>query len=174
MRIEAPCRTAHPAARPQHAAVHIDRQPAQTQPLDLHEDQIADQVAQRLQGLLGEGLQPGDHGAIRREPVESAEAQDDRIDAEKRQVRDPSAPHNDQPHHGQEHPDEPVVPLSPQPPDRGRHALSELEHLEEAPDQLQSAVCGDALLGERDRNVGMGSSANPALRYSHNSGPPVS
>ena len=104
--------------------------------------------------------------------MQTTEAQEDRIDAQEGEVRDPSAPYDKQPDDGQQGTREPVVPASSESAHPSAHAGPKVDEIEEAPDELQAAVGRNPFLRKRDRQVPR-ASTNLALRYPHPCGPPV-
>jgi hypothetical protein len=105
--------------------------------------------------------------------VERAEAREDRIDPEERQMDHPGAAHVQEAHYGEQDPDESVVAFPIVTPHRLFDAPAKVEGFEGAANELQATVRRDALFGGGDRKI-VDASANLAFRYPHNSGRPVS
>jgi hypothetical protein len=111
MGIEAPLGAVHLGARAQHRPIEVDREPGEAAALDLLIDQVADQGTEPLEQGRGEDLEPAHHGAVRRHEVEPRKAQQDRIRANKRQVRHAQAPDHEEPDQQQDDPDRTEVAL---------------------------------------------------------------
>ncbi len=102
--------------------------------------------------------------------MKAAETKKDGIGAEEGKVRHASAAHNDQTHHAQQNPNEPVVASPIVALHRSLSPEAKVEAMKEKTNQFQAAPSRDSLIGEGDRKI-LNSSANLALRYPHNSGP---
>jgi hypothetical protein len=107
--VEAPLRAVHLGAGAQNRPIEVDRQPRQTGALDLVVHQVPNQVGEPLEGRRGEGLQPGDHRAIRGRAVKPREAQQDGIDSDEGQMADAKPPDHQKADQQQHHPHRAVV-----------------------------------------------------------------
>ncbi len=103
----------HLAAGTNHRAIHVDGQSAQPQPLDLLLEQIAVEGNQRLEGILGELLEPVDHRALCRIPCQPKEPGHERIVGDVAQVFQAPATHHQQGDNQQDQAPAPVITSQP-------------------------------------------------------------
>ena len=92
MRIEAPEGPADLHARPDHRAVHVDRQAGQPEAGQRLGRQLLVESHQRRQRLLRELPEPVRHGPAGRQPSQPAEARDQRIVGYMAQMLQPPSP----------------------------------------------------------------------------------
>lgn len=169
--VETPLGAFRKEPRPQHRAIEIDRDARQAGTPCGVVRHLAKQTAEPVAHVGGRLLQRVRHGAVGGKPMETREAQKQRIVLQQAQVSQPRAAEQEHPHQRQRDAERSVVAIEPADREHVLESFGKARAIEEAPKQFDAAVRAELLFGENDRKIGLDAAANSAFLSSHDSGP---
>jgi hypothetical protein len=168
MRVEAPKRPADRRAGANHRAVHVDRQARQIQPGQRLGHEVAVEGDERGEGLLSELAQPIGHRAAGGQPGQAAEARHEGIAAEIAQVF--QAPGTDIEQREQHQGDPGTAVVGAEPGERLAQSCPQIDLAQIAPKQFQTAVRGEGLGDELDREFTLDHPSQARYAQTHQRG----
>ena len=150
-----------------HRAIHIDGEPAELQFAHRVGQDLGVERLERGPHRRRAAAQPAAERALAGHRPQTGEAMDERIADHIPNMTEPTGSDDEQGHHQPHHPHRCVVSSRITGPQMTPQAIREVRYVQELSKELQTAVGGESLGGEANRQIGLDGGGEKAFSMSH-------